>query len=148
MKEKNNFARVVDWLLYNGKAKDQKELADMIGITEATMTRNKNGNVRSISEGTIRKLYKKFGDVINVDYLRGTSDVMLVADLEQYSTTEKIPETEQVMDVVIAAKDDIIAALKRELVTKDETTAALRNQLADKERYILSLQQQLSNLQK
>ncbi len=147
-KEKNNFARVVEWLLDNEKAKDQKELAAMIGTTQTTITRNKNGEVKCTSNKVIRQLCDVFGDDINIAYLRGESDIMLVADLHQSKTTDisshkpnntndnQTTTTTIGMDAMtsalISSKDETITALRSQLADKDEIIASLRSQLADK----------------
>lgn len=162
--EKNNFARVVDWLRVNGFIHNQKDLANRIGSTETTISRNKHGNVGRTDEETLAKFNAVFGDTINIAYLRGESEVMLVADLHQQErintcvnlqskpvshtceTNQGVSCTDKFVNATLAAKDETIAALKHELDAKDETIAALRDQIADKERYISSLQQQLRDL--
>lgn len=155
-KVKNNFARAVDWLRFNGKIKNQKELAERIGTTEATISRVKNGNVKHADQETIYKFNAVFGDVINIDYLRGESDVMLIDDLHKkeinnntvnshisnYSTRNQEVSSQDIssmMTAFIAAKDDLIRA-------KDDIIATLRAQLSDKDALIQSLRQQVLDL--
>lgn len=145
MKKGNtNFARVIDYLRYNGFVHNQRELADRIGSTPTTISRNKHGFVDRTDEETIYKFNAVFGHIINVAYLRGESDVMLVSDL---SPEEKIniglssatdfpkknsdSETSSLVNATIAAKDETIAALKREIDTKNDIIALLREQLND-----------------
>lgn len=155
-KNKNNFARVVDWLRLNGKIKNQKEMAERMGTTATTITRNIHGNVKRTDEDTLRKFNAIFGDIINIAYLRGESDVMLVADLykqekfgiyscncnndndknNQETTSQDISN---MLNAVITAKDEVIVALRNQLTDKDAL-------IESKERYIKILQQQLFDL--
>lgn len=125
-KKQTNFARVLDWLRSHGKIKSQKDLADCIGVTETTITRNKMGNVSHPDVDTLCKFNDKFGDIINIAYLRGESEVMLVADLCDNTVP---PNDASLMTSVIAAKNETIAAMKRELAAKDELISALQQQL-------------------
>ena len=73
--------------------------------------------------------------------MRGESDVMLMADLTPVSTEQPCP-TPQAIDPItalLAAKDETIASLKRELSAKDETIAA-------KDKLIDTLQLQIDEL--
>lgn len=151
MEQKNNFARVLEWLKDNGKIKTQKELAKRMKTTQATITRNKQGNVQQADDDTIRKFAAVFGDIINIAYLRGESDVMLVADLHPH---EKIntgvnsvePDYSSLINATIAAKDETIMSLKHEIMAKDETIAVLRAQLEDKSDMIKLLKEQVKDL--
>ena len=166
MKEKNNFARALAYLRANGLIKNQKDLAGRIGTTQTTITRNKKGNVRHFDEDTLQKFSAVFGGIINIAYIRGESEKMLVADL---TPQEKINigvnsvtasadsrdgkrnlDMSSLINAALAAKDETIMSLRRELTAKDDIISVLHSQLsdkdnliADKERYILDLQQQL-----
>lgn len=144
-KEKNNFARAVEWLRDHGKIKNQKDLAMRIGVTETTITRNKRGNVRCPDDETLRKFNKAFGSIINIAYLRDESNVMLVEDLKErreiytgvnFSPT---PPLDTLAAALIAAKEETIAALKSQLSEKDSLIAA-------KDTLISALQQQVNDL--
>ena len=83
MKEENNFTRVLEYLRDHDMIRNQKDLAMRLHTTETTITRNKKGNVKHPDEETLHHFNLAFGNIINMDYLRGESDVMLVADLQQ-----------------------------------------------------------------
>lgn len=133
-KEKNNFTCAMEWLREHGKIKNQKDLADRIGVTETTVSRNKHGNVRRADEDTLVKFNAVFGDIINIAYLRGESDMMLVADLHQQKGTNT-----DVIPPVADASADLIAAIRDQLSDKERI-------IATQEALIESLQQQLSDL--
>ncbi|MBQ9637132.1 MAG: hypothetical protein IJV36_04445 [Prevotella sp.] len=155
-KSKNNFTRVIDWLRLNGKIKNQKEMAERMGITETTIARNKHGGVKRTDEETLRKFNAIFGDVINIAYLRGESDIMLVADLNkqnEININEDLCNCNNDRNNQGTTSQDIISMMNAVITAKDEIIATLRNQLADKdaiieskERYINILQQQLIDL--
>lgn len=155
-KNKNNFARAVDWLIENKKVKEQKEIAERMCTTAATISRIKNGHVKHPAPGTIRRFGEQFGEFINIAYIRNESDVMLVADIHQkeindnnvdshisnHSTRNQEVSSQNISSMttaVIAAKDDLIRA-------KDDLIATLRAQLSDKDALIQSLRQQVLDL--
>lgn len=155
-KYKNNFAHVIDWLRTNGFIHNQKDLAERIGTTETTITRNKKGNVRHFDEETLCKFNEVFGTLINIAYMRGESDIMLVSDLPKqnrvntdinsYNCNHSIscqkptsPYINSWVNSLLAAKDEIITILRNQLTDKDAL-------IESKERYIEILQQQISDL--
>ena len=50
------FAQAVNWLIDNGKVRDQQELSAKSGITETTISRIMNNRVKKPSDETIKKL--------------------------------------------------------------------------------------------
>lgn len=159
-KGKTNFAYALDYLRANGFIHSQKDLADRIGSTATTISRNKHGIVGRSDEETIAKFHAVFGHIINIAYLRGESDKMLVADLtpqekinigvnsNTMSAASNTPDMSSLINAALAAKDETIMSLKRELTAKDDTISVLHSQLSDKERYILDLQQQILELRR
>lgn len=138
MKEKNNFARVLEYLRDHNMIRNQKELAKRLNTTETTITRNKQGNVRHPDSETLHRFNVIFGDIINIDYLIGESDVMLVADLpaNKKITTSVNPckqgcpsNCASLIQVTIEAKDEAIMALKQEIAAKDEIIDYLKKQV-------------------
>ena len=155
-KEKNNFARAVEWLKTNGVVKDQKDMAERLGVTENTISRNKHGSVQRPDDDTLRKFNEQFGHIINIDYLRGESKIMLVKDLAARQSAKPADKTASLLaakNETIAAKDEAIAALKGKLSSMDETIATLNGRISDKEKiintqdeFISKLQQQIDDL--
>ena len=167
-KEKNRFARAVDWLLDNGEAKSQEEIAAKMDTTTTTISRNKCINAKKPSNKTLGRFNRAYGHIINIDYLRGASDTMLVKDLIQ--DDEKINtdlhqssqiDQSSMVNAIIAANDATVSSLKRELVDKEESfnremaqlKESHKRELADKETIlaeraerIKSLEQQVNGL--
>ena len=147
------FIKAVDYLIDEGKVGSQKELAQVTGITEATFSNIRNDK-KIVSDKTIRKLLDAFPTIFNHDYFRGKSIYMLLSDYieakvdadEQKQKTDKsasiaetptnIPDMSSVFNAALAAKDEAIESLKRELCTKDDLIQSLREKLADKDNLI------------
>ena len=85
------FATVLDWLIRERYVIDQRDLANKTGITATTVSRIMTGKVEPKDE-TLRKLNSAFGNMFNMQYLRGLSTTMLVAD-EETSTLHEEPAT-------------------------------------------------------
>lgn len=144
-KEKNNFTRAVEWLITNGVVKNQKDMAERMGTTENTISRNKHGGVKRPDDDTLRKFNEQFGSIINIDYLRGESKVMLVKDLAARQSAKQSKPADKTASL-LAAKDEIIAGLKRELAAKDDVIAAKDGIISMKDKLIATLQLQIDDL--
>lgn len=147
------FIKAVDYLIDEGKVGSQKELAQVTGITEATFSNIRNDK-KIVSDKTIRKLLDAFPAIFNHDYFRGKSIYMLMSDYieakadadEQKQKSDNsacieemhtnIPDMSSVFNAAIAAKDEAIESLKRELCAKDDLIQSLREQLAAKDNLI------------
>ena len=96
MRLKNEiFATVLDWLIRENYVIDQSDLARKTGITATTVSRIMKGKVEP-KDDTLRKLNAAFGNMFNMQYLRGLSTTMLAADQEQASSLhedDKMPYT-------------------------------------------------------
>lgn len=134
----NNFARAVEWLITNGVVKNQKNMAERMGTTPNTISRNKHGSVARPDDDTLRKFNEQFGSIINIDYLHGESKVMLVKNLVSSSSAKQTGSLPDTTALLLAAKDEIIAGLKRELAAKDKT-------IESQDALIRTLQQQIEN---
>lgn len=147
MRLKNEiFAHVLDWLIQEKKVDDQKDLAVKTGISQNTVSRIMTGKVEP-SDDTLRKLNGAFGNIFNMQYLRGESVVMLIEDVAYYKMhPEKNPlnnlnveEPETTIDqsslvnAALAAKDQVIAQMELRLSEKDKYIALLEKRIADYE---------------
>jgi transcriptional regulator with XRE-family HTH domain len=93
MRLKNEiFLHVLDWLHTNKKVRDQAHLAEIIGIDVTSMSRIMNGKSNP-SEKTLRKLNEAFGNIFNMNYLRGKDPYhMLAIDLAEDIQSKKEPD--------------------------------------------------------
>jgi transcriptional regulator with XRE-family HTH domain len=74
MKTKNElFMDAIEWLIDNGLAENQGDIAVKAGLGPNLISRIKNGHVKSVSNDAIRALCNRFKE-LNIDYLRGKSD--------------------------------------------------------------------------
>lgn len=164
-KRNHIFAAAIDELRRReGKKLSQKEIADRMGVTEDTISRIMRLH-NQVTEDIITRLQTASGCIFNLQWLRGESDVMLAADVDNRPTpaADNLHESTQTIDqgslmnATIAAQQTSIESLKRELAkaeesskrelaAKDETISALRGQLATKDALIESLQQQVADL--
>lgn len=135
------FAHVLDWLIQNNKVEDQKDLALKTGISQNTVSRIMTGKVEP-SDDTLRKLNATFGNIFNMQYLRGESIVMLIEDVAYYKShpgENKIDQS-SLVNAALAAKDETIASLRDQLAAKDNVIQA-------KDELIAALRQQITILQ-
>lgn len=143
------FKKMLDWLYANTEASNQTDVARKAGMNQVTMSRILNGKVKNVKSETMRAVNAAYGNVFNPEWMRGDSDVMLVADLRP-AAPATAPAGLPTGNTSPTPPDTMTAAL---LSAKDETIAALRSQLSDKDNVIAtkdalisSLQQQLSKL--
>lgn len=74
MKTKNElFMDAIEWLIDNGLAENQGDIAVKAGLGPNLISRIKNGHVKSVSNDAIRALCNRFKE-LNINYLRGKSD--------------------------------------------------------------------------
>ena len=143
MRLKNEiFATVLDWLIQEGKVEDQKDLAIKTGISQNTVSRIMTGKVEP-SDDTLRKLNATFGNIFNMQYLRGESVIMLVEDVAYYKEHPQKPTSEDIdvssaINAALAAKDQVIAQMELRISEKDETIRTQRQ-------LIQALQQQVAD---
>ncbi len=140
------FKKMLDWLCANIEdVKNQTDVARAAGLNETSVSRIMNGRVKSVKPETLRAVNAAYGNVFNPEWLRGDSDVMLVAELNTNDKANGTPRTGVPsptlpdMTAIVAAKDETIAALQAQISAKDDTINA-KNALID------ALQQQLATL--
>lgn len=153
----NIFAAAFDYLKRNTEIRTQQQLADKMGVTKDTISRIITAKTY-VTEDAITKFQTATDCIFNLQWLRGESDTMLACDVEPNEhDTQSAPDLSSMTNAIIAAKDDAIEALKRELqkseesfnseiAAKNETISALHEQLSVKDDLISSLQQQVADL--
>ena len=123
------FFAATDYLYQEKLIKTQKDLAKKIGISENSMSRLRKGH-RGVSDETFRKLNDTFGNIFNMQYFRGESDVMLVADIgkEQPPTNIEVDGTTSLLEIAAQLIKDV-EGIRRELQAEREQTRQLNEQL-------------------
>ena len=151
------FMKMVYWLIDNTEMQNQTEVARKAGLDPTNFTKIKNGTNKSVRQDTLRKLNNAFGKPFNPEWMRGKSDVMLIADLAPKaenadanieSAQAQTVDNSNLVKALLAAKDELIAALKNELAAKDDFIEAQREQVTTKAALVQTLQQQIADLQR
>lgn len=140
-KSKNErFAVAVDYLFQSKLVSNQKDLCSKVGLSEPTYSRIKNEK-RIVSDDTIRKLNDAFNGIFNMAYFRGDSDVLLANQPEPAKEPSDMHyiDNGSMLNALLAAKDETIAAMQNQLATKDEI-------IQTKDDLIRSLQMQITML--
>lgn len=163
------FLRAFNYLA-GEKMMNQKQFAKVIDAESAYISALKSGTKRVGADYMARlatafvEHFKGEGH-LNMDYLLGKSQYMLVENVPDSEVLENIhrgsnpdydvmqqqkaaspaptepaaiiPDMSSVFNAAIAAKDEAIVSLKRELSTKDDLIQSLRDQLAAKDQLIV-----------
>ena len=127
MRLRNNiFAAAFDYLKREKGIKTQKRLAELMGVSEDTITRILKDRTE-VTEDIITKLQTASCCIFNLQWLRGEESSPMLAD----DVVEEKPQLDQssLINAALAAKDETIAALREQIAAKDELIAALRQQL-------------------
>lgn len=128
MRLKNEiFATVLDWLIRERYVIDQRDLANKTGITATTISRIMTGKVEPKDE-TLRKLNSAFGNMFNMQYLRGLSTTMLVAD-EETSTLHEEPATNY--QPIPRWADNLIDILSQQIKENEALHRELRQSITE-----------------
>lgn len=98
MKPKNElFMDAIEWLIDNGLAENQGDIAVKAGLGPNLISRIKNGHVKSVSEDAIRALCSRFKE-LNIDYLRRKSDCISRQQLADMKADEVLKESRRLLD--------------------------------------------------
>ena len=137
MRLRNNiFAAAFDYLKREKGIKTQKRLAELMGVSEDTITRILKDRC-DVTEDIITKLQTASGCIFNLQWLRGEdANNMLASDLADdlyRQKNESRPEIDfsSYINALLAKSDETIASLKRELVAKDEIIAEKNARISD-----------------
>ena len=151
-KTRNNiFAAAIDEIRRREGKITQLELAKRMGVNKDTIT-NILRYRTAVTDDTITRLQTASGCIFNLQWLRGESDIMLSEQINDGSETfgnntpSGVPTYSSMTNSIIAAKDEAIESLKREVAAKDETIKSLKREGATKDALIESLQQQVADL--
>ena len=132
------------YLFANYNIKSQKQFAETIRVQRTALSAAFNGNPAYLTKNLFIKICAAF-PVFNLDYfLTGRGNLTSAEnkiDVTQISNSRNVtPESHldisSVINTIIAAKDDAIESLKRELTTKDDLIQSLRDQLTAKDQLI------------
>ena len=77
------FVAAFDYLNQIGRVGDQRELSQKTGISQTSISRIFNNHVRQPSEDSLRKLNAAFGNMFNMQWLRGEVSAPMLASVEE-----------------------------------------------------------------
>ena len=97
MKTKNElFLEAVDYLIDEGLANDQGDLAQKAGLGPNLISRVRNGRVKSVSDDSIRALASKFN--LNMDFFRGKSEYITRYDQASAKFDHELEEAQRLLN--------------------------------------------------
>ena len=129
MRLKNEiFATVLDWLIREHYVIDQRDLSHKTGITATTISRIMTGKVEPKDE-TLRKLNAAFGNMFNMQYLRGQSNTMLVADQEEATSLHEDDKTPYT--TLPKWADTLIEIMSKQIKENEALNQELRQSISD-----------------
>lgn len=129
---------VYDYLIYKHVINGQEDMAKALKTSRPNITSMLSGK-KSVSTETFRKISEAFPNIFSLNWLLTGTPPMFIDDPFKTGSaheTDKTLDKSSLINAALAAKDDAIESLKRELRTKDEIIQALRDQLADKDQII------------
>lgn len=120
----------------------QIDFAESIRITRPALSSAMNGNEAYLTKNLFQKICAAYPGVFNLDYLlTGEGQLLTIEeevkdkDIENQYEPQPI-DNSSLVNAVIAAKDETVDSLKRELAAKNETIALQRSRIADLERQL------------
>ena len=153
MRLRNNiFAAAFDYLKRNKGIKTQKQLAQLMGVSEDTITRILKDRTE-VTEDIITKLQTASGCIFNLQWLRGEDTTHMLAqdladDVGEATPQHGMPDPSSMVNALLAKSDETISALKEVIETKDEQIADLRRELEDKRDHIETLKHRCAELRR
>ena len=87
----------IEFLIDNGLAENQGDIAVKAGLGPNLISRVKNGRVNNVSDDAIRALCSAFPD-LNIDYFRGKSDYISRQQLADMRADAAIKEAQALLD--------------------------------------------------
>ena len=132
MDRKERMKEAFNYLRSHGIIHTQKDLADAIGSTTPNISKMLKGDPKVLTDSICVRIQKHF-KMISAEWLISGEGEMIVATDNNNMATEQmsLPDYSSLMNATIAAKDETIASLKRELDAKDMLISSLMQQVND-----------------
>lgn len=146
MRLRNNiFAAALDYLKREKGIKTQKQLAQLMGVSEDTITRILKDRC-DVTEDIITKLQTASGCIFNLQWLRGEdSEHMLVKDVVEEKPTQPFIDPSSYINSLIAEHTAYVNYLTDDLKKKE---IVMQQRLAEKDARIEDLQRNIADLQR
>lgn len=128
----------------------QTDFANSMRYSRNAISLALNGNEKYLTDSLFKNICEAYPGVFDLDYLlTGEGQLLTIEeevkdkDIENLYKPQPI-DNSSLVNAVIAAKDETIDGLKRELAAKNETIALQRSRIADLERQLAAATSDLS----
>ena len=143
------FLRAFNYLLDEGYAKNKGDLCSKIGIQPGLISNYSNGT-KKVSPDTMNALARVSKGKLNVKYMLGKSEYMLLANVPDEEFIEGNNPDREVMAKrkAVPLQPDLSSYINALLAKSDETIASLKRELAAKDEIIETKNQRINDLEK
>lgn len=120
----------------------QIDFAKVLGLTRPAISAAMNGNRAYLTDNLFKRICAAYQGVFNLDYLlTGEGQLLTIEEEVHNNDYERLYNPQPIdnsslVNAIIAAKDETIASLKRELDAKNETITLQRSRIAELERQL------------
>ena len=140
--------QALTWLKRN-KGILQKDIADKMGMAEASFTRGLARIKEKRDEGFVIKFHSAVSEYISIDYLLHGDGTLTIEEGETtvHAPMEQIagiPDMSSVMNSALAKSDEIIEQLKQRIKEKDKIIAEKDERIAELKDHNRDLRQKLN----
>lgn len=133
-------------VLKKEKKTKQGKLAKELGTNSSLISAYKAGQ-KKVSADMLERIMKAFNGRLSYKFLIGQSPDMCVDDEQAIKkTTFEHVDFSSLINATLAAKDETITSLIRELETKNALIQDLRKRMEEKEAYMLILKEKIAEL--
>jgi len=114
--------------------------AEALHYGRTSMSAAMNGDEKYLTDSLFKNICEAYKGVFDLNYLlTGEGDLLTLEEEVHNEDYEKLYNPQPIdhsslVNALLAAKDETIESLKRELASKDETIALQRSRIADLER--------------
>ena len=135
---KERLDEVYEYLRANYGIHSKTDFALALGVRRPGVYSAMNGDDRYLTDSFFKKICATWQGVFNLQYLLSGEGFLLESTTSEQPARVGI-DGSSLINAALAAKDETIAALMRELKGKDEFIAVLRQQVEGKDQLIASL---------
>ena len=142
MDKKERFEKAYNYLKFQWIIKKQDDVAKTMGATRANVSLALNGNPAVLTDNFLMRFAKAYPGMFNFDWLlTGDGEMLTVNQPEPAKEPSDVHyiDNGSMLNALLAAKDETIAAMQNQLATKDEI-------IQTKDDLIRSLQMQITML--
>lgn len=131
----NRLIEVYDYLRDNCGVHTKTQFAEKLGYGRTSLSAAMNGKMDYLTDSLFQNICNRWPGIFNLDYLL-TGDGTLLSDVglnpttsyETVSKPDQEPINNTVSSAVLAAKEETIASLRREIEAKDQLINLLKEE--------------------